>query len=96
MRKAFTVIEVLVVVCFLIIIAGMLIPAIHMVSKSKDYQEVIGKTFTWNKNKILVTDYSGGKYKIVILQEGQSVPVEANAKIIMEAYKKSKTNLEVE
>lgn len=109
MRKAFSLIELMIVVAIIAIIAAIAIPAIIQNKKetingvSVGYRDVVGKTFFWNGNKIFVTDYKTnggiGAYKIAILNKNNSIAIEADAKSVFEAYKNfllNPKNLDVE
>jgi prepilin-type N-terminal cleavage/methylation domain-containing protein len=96
MRKAFTVIEVMIVVSLIGIIAAIAIPAImdnRVVSSpgepTIEYRDIVGKTFNWNGNKTLIVDYNGDwKYVVVIMpKDGNAVSAAADRKVIMAAYR---------
>ena len=97
MRNAFTLIELMIVIAIIAIIAAIAIPNIMENKKEKvngveiSYRDLVGKTFIWNGNKVLVTDYTPTEYrmiyKIVILNKNQSVAVEADKNVLFEAYK---------
>lgn len=93
MRKAFTITELMIVVAIIVIVLAIAIPSLiestqYRTSDGKiiKYRDLVGKTFIWNGNKVIVSKY-GGNYDIVIFSKnGNAVSVSADDKIIMEAY----------
>ena len=101
MRRAFTLIELMIVVSMIAIIAVIAIANI-VESREKEknkigtvyaaYRDIVGKTFQWNGNKTLIVDFSDGKYVVVIMpKDGSAVNVTAYRQVIMDAYKASLT-----
>lgn len=102
MRRAFTLIELFIVIAIVAIIAAIAIPNLvdaQNRSKNKvdgvtiEYRDVVGKTFIWNGNKTLIVDYDKDwKYVVVIMpKDGGAVNVTADRQVIMDAYKASLT-----
>ena len=100
MRRAFTVIELMIVIAIVAIIVAISIPnLIEVQNQEKNkvngvsigYRDVVGKTFQWNGNKTLIVDYdSDWKYVVVIMpKDGGAVNVTADRQVIMDAYKAS-------
>lgn len=89
MRKAFTLIELMICIAIVAIIAAIAIP--NLVEAG--YRDIVGKTFQWNGNKTLIVDYDKGwKYVVVIMpKDGGAVNVTADRQVIMDAYKASLT-----
>ena len=100
MHRAFTLIELMIVIATVGIIASIAIPEI-VKNREKTtnkvgevcvgYRDIIGKTFQWNGNKTLIVDYDKDwKYVVVIMsKDGGAVNVTADRQVIMDAYKAS-------
>lgn len=97
MKRAFTIIELMVIIAIIAIVAAIIIPNLVEARKNQkgevtiSYRDIVGKTFVWNDNKTLIADYNGdGRYVVVIMpNNGGAVNVTADRKIIMDAYKAS-------
>jgi prepilin-type N-terminal cleavage/methylation domain-containing protein len=98
MRCAFTLIELMIVISIIAIISAIAIPEIVKRNTKPGevyvtYSEIVGKTFPWNGNKIVVSSWGdNGTYGIVILPTNPNqspVSVNADRGIILEAYKES-------
>jgi prepilin-type N-terminal cleavage/methylation domain-containing protein len=97
MKRAFTLIELMICIAIVAIIAAIAIPNMIEAQKAQigevsvSYRDIVGKTFLWNGNKTLIVDYNGDwKYVVVIMPDkGGAVNAIADRKIIMEAYKAS-------
>jgi prepilin-type N-terminal cleavage/methylation domain-containing protein len=106
MKKAFTLIEIMIVVAIIAIIAAIAIPQLisqkyHPVTGAYiSYSDVLGKTFIWNGNRIIVTGFvRNNNYSIVILPTNQNqsaVTVDANKDLILDAYVESLKNQPLE
>lgn len=106
MKKAFTLIELMIVVAICAIIAAIAIP--NLISQKRhpvtgeylSYSSALGKTFTWNGNRIIVTGkVSDNNYSIVILPNNPNqspVSVHANVNVILDAYVESLNNQPLE
>ena len=97
MKRAFTLIELMICVAIIAIIAAIAIPNLVEARKAQNgevtinYRDIVGKTFVWNGNKTIVADYNGDwKYVVVIMSNnGGAVTVTADRHVIMDAYKAS-------
>ena len=108
MKKAFTLIELMIVIAIIAIIAAIAIAIPNLISQKRhpvtgeylSYSSALGKTFTWNGNKIIVTGIvSDNNYSIVILPNNPNqspVSVHANANVILDAYVESLNNQPLE
>lgn len=96
MIKAFTLIELMIVIAILSIICAIAIPNLMEAQKRHNtpqgttlqYKDIVGKTFLWNGFKTTIVDYDKDwKYVIVISQEDKSpISVLADRKLIMKEY----------
>jgi type II secretory pathway pseudopilin PulG len=72
MRKAFTLIELMVICAIIAIVIGMVLPVIMVAREEakalkESAETILGWTFILNGMKAMVTSYSTGKYKIILL-----------------------------
>ncbi len=97
MNKAFTLIELMVVISIIAIICAIAIPNLMEANNNHNktpqgisigYRDLVGKTFIWNGLQTTVVDYNDDwKYVLVLSKEGNSpVSVVADRELIMREY----------
>lgn len=109
MNKAFCVLEFMIALAIIVTILAIAVPLCiekknRIATGSTEVvisdMEVVGKTFMWSGNKIVVTAYGdNGNYYIVIMPSNPTqspVVVHANRKLIKEAYALSLKTSKVE